>query len=248
MTCLATVAEASEHLFHPYFEETIKNLSPYLLEDLDLKYYRFKGQLIESVVIICVSVGIEKFKPHADELIDILLRIQNSIFNETGVSEANTTIGKSSEHHILQSYLLTAWEKLCLMMLDDFIPYLDQIVPTLLKIASLNPEFKTSGQESLIENDEEENNIVSSEIDEKTSALQMMEAFVTELKSGFSKYVEPASQIILPMLSYRQSETIRISASKCIPGLMKSVVEGCPDNREIQIRVAERYLDDLWNA
>lgn len=248
VTCLATVAEASEGLFEPYFEDTIKHLSPYLMESADLKYYQFKGQLIESIVIICVSVGIDVFRPNANELVNILLQIQNSIFDETGVTRTNTTVGKSSEHHILQSYLLTAWEKLCYLMADEFIPYLDQIVPTLLKIASLNPEFKTSEEENLIENENDGINIVSSEIDEKTSALEMIESFVTELKSGFAAYVEPASQIILPMLSFKQSETIRSSAARCMQGLMTSVIEGCPEDRELQIRVAEKYLDELWNA
>ncbi|CAI2375801.1 unnamed protein product [Moneuplotes crassus] len=248
VTCLATVAEAAESLYEPYFEETIKSLSPFLVENSGLQYYQFKGQLIESIVIICVAVGIDIFRPHSEDLISILLKIQNSIFDETGVTQTNTTIDKSFEHHVLQSYLLTAWEKLCYLMNEEFIPYLDQIVPTLLKIASLNSEFKTAEEENLFTDQTEDNNIVSSEIDEKNSALQMIEAFVRELKSGFAAYVEPVSQILIPMLTFKQSETIRSSSASCIHGLMVSVIEGCPDDRDLQVRVAEKYLDELWSA
>lgn len=248
VSCLATVAQAAEDKFKDYYEETMKALSPYLVENLDLKYYQFKGQLIESVVIICVSVGMEVFEPHADELIRVLLQIQKAIFDETGVNHSNTTVNKSTEHHVLQSYLLTAWEKLCYLMGDKFVPYLEEIVPTLLKVASLNSEYKSTDDGLLIENEEEETNIVSSETDEKTSALQMIEAFVNELKGGFAPYVEPASQIILPMLAYKQSETIRSSAAKCMKGLMACVVQGCPDNRDIQVRVAEEYISAIWEA
>jgi hypothetical protein len=228
----------------------MKELSPFLLEKAELKYYQFKGQLIESIVIISVSVGYDTFKPYADELVNVLLQIQNSIFDETGVNQTNLTIDKSSEHHVLQSYLLTAWEKLCYLLNNDFCKYLDAIVPTLLKVASLNPEYKTSEKENLIDKvgDEENTNLVTSESDEKNSALQMIEAFVNELKSGFAEYVEPASQIILPMLAFKHSDAIRSSAAKCMKGLMVCIIEGCPKDKDLQIRVAEKYLDELWKA
>lgn len=166
------------------------------------------------------------------------------------MSQTNLTTDKSSEHHILQSYLLTAWEKLCYLLGDDFCKYLGSIVPTLLKVASLNPEYKTTEKENLIQETEDDDNInlVTSESDEKNSALQMIEAFVNELKSGFAEYVEPASQIILPMLAFKHSETIRSSAAKCMKGLMVCIIEGCPKDKDLQIRVAEKYLEELWNA
>lgn len=247
ITCLSTVAEAAEDKFQEYYELTMKELAPYLQEKLDLKYYQFKGQLIETVVIISVSVGLDIFLPHADELIQVLLYIQSSIFDETGADHPHGTTNKTAEHHVLQSYLLTAWEKLCYLMGDKFVPYLKNIVPSLLKVGSLNPEFFTQEETNLIENEEENENIVSSETDEKTSCLQMIEAFVNELKGGFAEYVEPASQIILPMLKYKNSETIRTSAAKCMKGLMACVCEKYSNNREIQIRVAEKYIEELFN-
>jgi importin-5 len=248
VTWLATVAEASENRFQEYYEPVMKELSPYLQQDLGLKYYQFKGQLIESIVIISVSVGSDTFKPHADDLITLLMSIQNSIFNETGVTESNTTLNKSSEHHVLQSYLLTAWEKLSYLIGVEFKPYLSQIIPSLLKVASLNPEFKTSENNSLITTDEEGGNFVTSETEEKKSAIEMIEAFVNELKEHFAEYVEPITHIILPMLTYKHSDHIRTSSVKCIKGLMESIVGGCPDNRDLQVQVAEKYIETIWEA
>lgn len=112
VTCLATVAEAAEEGFENFFEPTITEVAPFLTAKLEPKYYQFKGQLIETIVIISCSVGLDKFRNHADELIRILLGIQNAIFEETGTFENHSEGDKSSEHHVLQSYLLTAWEKL----------------------------------------------------------------------------------------------------------------------------------------
>ena len=167
ITWLATVAEAAETKFGDYYCDVIKSISKYLTPKIeDIKYYQFQGQLIEAVVIMSVSIGYEYFKDHADGLIKLLLEIQNKIFDE--VRECSESV-KSTEHHILQAYLLTAWEKLWYLMGKDFAPYLDEIVPNLLLIASLNPKFKTSENEVLIHNDDddEQSNLVTSEIDEK---------------------------------------------------------------------------------
>lgn len=244
------MAEASESKFIDFFVPTITEISPYLTADLEPKFYRFKGQLIESIVIISVSVGMDVFREHADGLITILINIQNSIFAEIEGDQSGVPVKKTSDHHILQSYLLTAWEKLCYLMVDEFTPYLDQIMPTLIKVASLNPEFVTAENESLIEEheDESENNLVTSEIDEKTSAIQMIEAFLHELQGSFAPYVEEASKILLPMITYKHSESIRTSAVKCIDGLMNAIVEGDPENRDLHIRVAQTYIGALWSA
>lgn len=57
-------------------------LQPFLTQKDDLKYYQFKGQLIEAIVIMSVSVGLEVFREHADSLINALLTIQDIIFEE----------------------------------------------------------------------------------------------------------------------------------------------------------------------
>lgn len=248
VTCLATVAEAGEDKFQPFYEPTMQKLSPYLEQGVDLKYYQFKGQLIESIVIISVSVGLETFKQHADSLIGLLLSIQNSIFSETSTNESSNTLSKSSEHHVLQSYLLSAWEKLCYLMAGDFKPYLDQIIPSLLQVASLNPDFKTSENTLLIEEEDKDKNIVTSEIEEKTSAIQMIEAFLNELKDQFAEYAEPTTHIILPMLTYKHSDSIRSSSVKCMKGLMNCIIKGSPDNKQFQVEVAEKYIEAVWNA
>ena len=98
-------------------------------------------------------------------------------------------------------------------MVEEFVPYLHEIMPTLLRVASLNPEFLTADKEALIDEGDGDN-LVTSEIDEKNSAIQMMEAFVHELKGHFAPFVEPATQILLPMISYKHSESIRTSSVK----------------------------------
>lgn len=131
---------------------------------------------------------------------------------------------------------------------EEFIPYLDQIMPTLLKIASLNEEYRAVDKENLIADGMEDFDLVSAEVDERNAALEMIKAFVTELKAGFSAYAEPTGQILLPMLTFRHSEFIRSLSAECIQGLMICVVEGRPEDRDFQVKHAQQYLDELWKA
>ena len=193
-----------------------------------------------------VSVGYEYFKEHAEGLIHQLLIIQNKIFEEVGDPSDST---KTSEHHILQSYLLTAWEKLWYLMGKEFAPYLEGIIENLLRIASLNPEFKTSENEVLIlQEDEDQSNLVTSEIDEKTSALEMIESFVKELKEKYYPYVNTTSIIIVPLLTYKNSETVRKLAANCLHGLMIWKIEGSQDDRTEHELTAREFIKNVWYA
>ena len=44
-----------------------------------------------------------------------------------------------------RSYLLTAWQRICLIMKDKFTPYLEQILPAILSMATLKPEMGIEG-------------------------------------------------------------------------------------------------------
>jgi len=42
------------------------------------EYKQFRGQVIESVTIICAAVGNEAFAPVANDVIQVMLNIQNT--------------------------------------------------------------------------------------------------------------------------------------------------------------------------
>ena len=46
-------------------------------------------------------------------------------------------------------YLLSAWQRLCLLLKSDFEPFLHQVLPGVLSMATLNPSMGVSGQETL---------------------------------------------------------------------------------------------------
>ncbi len=129
-------------------------------------------------------------------------------------------------------------------------------------MATLNPEMSISGQEKagdIIDvlnevkpanagDEKSKFSITTDEIEEKDVAIQMLAVFIDELGSGFAAYVEPASKILLSMVSYEANDSIRNSVAGALPGLIKCVKEAQPGNQEILINMGKVYLENIWNA
>ena len=129
-TALGTLVEKVEQEFVPYFGETIQFLITYLNMFNTKEYKQFRGQAIETITIICSAVGIDAFRPVADNVVSAMLEIQN------------TQLDKRDSQRI---YLLGAWQRICLLMKNEFSKYLPNVLPSVLQMAALNPEMGISG-------------------------------------------------------------------------------------------------------
>merc|ERR1711957_935919 len=122
-----------------------------------------------------------------------------------------------------RSYLLSAWQRICLIMKKDFAPYLTEILPPILSMATLKPQIGVAGAESadiadvLKEmgpaEDGKKTNIMTTEIEEKDSAIQMLTVFIEELGGAFAQYIEQVSTILLGLTQFFASENIRNSTA-----------------------------------
>jgi len=167
-TTLAAVAEQAKEGFKPYFTETLQFLIGVLNEFHQNEYKQFRGQVIESVTIICAAVGEETFAPVADDVIKVMLNIQN------------TQLESKDAQRI---YLLSAWERICLLMKKAFTPYLKDVLPSVFAMASLNPEMGIQGEDKLSalvdvlnevkpsKEGENKINITTDELEEKNVAI-----------------------------------------------------------------------------
>src|SRR4051812_11235196 len=98
------------------------------------QYKQFKGQVIEAVTIISASVGVDRFRPHAPAVIGAMLEIQNKQLDSRDPQK---------------TYLLSAWQRICLLMKKEFVPFLPQVIPSLFQMATLNPEMSIAGSEAV---------------------------------------------------------------------------------------------------
>ena len=142
-------------------------------------------------------------------------------------------------------------------MKKDFTPYLAEILPNILNMATLKPQIGVIGQESadisdvlkeMGDNQEKKTNIMTDEIDEKDSAIQMLTVFIEELGGGFAQYIDQVSEILLGLTKYFASENIRNSAAGALPALIKCAKEAAPDNIAVIHDMAKKYSNNLIEA
>ncbi len=66
--------------------------------------------------------------------------------------------------------------------------------------------------------------IKTSALEEKATACNMLVCYFAELQEGMFPYIQPVTNIMVPLLSFIFSEDIRIAASALMPELVKSAV------------------------
>lgn len=158
-----------------------------------------------------------------------------------------------------RSYLLSAWQRICLIMKTDFTPYLEEILPPILSMASLKPSMGIEGQgeaglsdvlQELGSGEEggKKANIVTDEIEEKDSALQMLIVFIEELGGGFAKYIDQVSTILLGLTQFYGSENIRNTSAAALPSLLKCAKEAAPNNIPLIHDMAKKYSNNIIDA
>lgn len=127
----------------------------------------------------------------------------------------------------------------------EFGPYLQNVIPSLFQMATLNPEMSIQGSTitgdigdvlneikpaGATDDKEKHLNINTDEIEEKDVAIQMLAVFIDELGAVFAPYAEPASKILLAMIDYESNDSIRNSVAGALPGLVKCVKAADPTN------------------
>jgi hypothetical protein len=197
------------------------------------------------VTIISASVGLEKFMKHAPAVINSMLEIQNKQLDSKDPQ---------------RTYLLSAWQRICLLMGVQFGPYLDSVIPSLFQMATLNPEMGIQGSQHTgdivdvlnevkpEQSGDKKISLYTDEIEEKDVAIQMLAVFIDELGAVFAPYAESASKILLAMIDYEANDSVRNSVAGALPGLIKCVKGADPSNTVIIQNMAKYYLDALYKV
>lgn len=143
-------------------------------------------------------------------------------------------------------------------MTDKFTPYLSEVLPPILAQASLRAEMKIQGQEEgtdiqgMLEEvgnvKEKKANIMTDEIEEKDSAIQMLVVFIDELGTGFAPYIEKVAGIFMSLTQFYASDNIRCSSAGALPSLIKCFKEANPANIEPLHVMAKAYSNNILDA
>ncbi|CEP09674.1 hypothetical protein [Parasitella parasitica] len=238
ITTIATVADCAEDRFNKYHSVIVPLLLNILHQASDKQYRLLRSRAIECASLIGLAIGKEVFAPYTENFINILAEIQGSV---------------TEDDDIQTTYLLAAWARMCKMMGQDFLPYLPNIMPPLLKSAKLTPEFtfvdpNDEDAESKYPTDDgwefvgingQQIGIKTSVLEEKHTAVEMLVSYARDLGAGFLPYVAQVLEIALPLLKFYFHDGVRHAAAALIPVLLKDAKDA---------NVAHPELANMWNT
>ncbi|KAL6943318.1 hypothetical protein ACO0RG_002311 [Hanseniaspora osmophila] len=222
LTTIAFIANAAEKKFIKYYDTLMPLLINVLKTDTGAENRVLKGKCMECSTLIALAVGKQKFSTYSQELIDCFIRYQKD--------------DEMKNDDPITSYLEHSWSRLCRLMREDFIPFLPIVLPPLIETA------KASQDVTLIEEEEADNYqqynewdvvqiqgkhiaIHTSILDDKVSAMELIQIYASVLRNYFAGYVEEILlEIAIPSIDFYLHDGVRATGAKLITILLSSLI------------------------
>ena len=198
MSALASLSESSPELFLKYYDQSMKILMEVLCSPNKKEFKQLRGQSIEAMTIISEQVPQENFQPFVTPLIQNMIKIQNQDINYD-----NTDPQKS--------YLLAGYQRLCKILGSSLAPYLENIIPGLMTMAS-TPVMNEHANKLGIKTYEKE---------ESEIAIQMLDVFITCLDTQLTPYLKDIFALTVTLMENSMDEDTKIVAADCLPSLVR---------------------------
>ncbi|KAI4345306.1 hypothetical protein L6164_012442 [Bauhinia variegata] len=220
LTALASVADSSQEHFQKYYDAVMPYLKAILINATDKSNRMLRAKSMECISLVGMAVGKEKFRDDAKQVMEVLMSLQ--------VSQMETDDPTTS-------YMLQAWARLCKCLGQDFLPYMEFVMPPLIRSASLKPDVTITLADS--DNDIEDSDddsmetitlgdkrigIKTSVLEEKATACNMLCCYADELKEGFFPWIDQVAGTLVPLLKFYFHEEVRKAAVSAMPELLHS--------------------------
>ncbi|XP_024975878.1 importin-5-like [Cynara cardunculus var. scolymus] len=220
LTALASVADSSQENFQKYYDAVMPYLKTILVNAMDKANRMLRAKSMECISLVGMAVGKDKFKDDAKQVMDVLMLLQGS-----QLETDDPTI----------SYMLQAWARLCKCLGQDFLPYMNVVMPPLLHSAQLKPDVTITSADSDADIDESDDEsietitlgdkrigIKTSVLEEKATACNMLCCYADELKEGFFPWIDQVAPTLVPLLKFYFHEEVRKAAVSAMPELLRS--------------------------
>ena len=202
LNAIAAIADANKEQFAQNYQQLVPFLVSIIRSYTAGVYKQLRGKAIECLTLMCSAVGREVFRPHVTEVVSLLKDIQ-----ETQLSPNDPQV----------SYILTAWQRLCITLKDEFSTYLPHVIPGLLAMATIkaagsldsNPSTAIDLEAMLKDDHKGKISVTTSDIEDKVVALETLLTIVDSMKGSFLQYIEQTMQLVLPLVHYTINEDVR---------------------------------------
>ncbi|KAM0324546.1 hypothetical protein ACHAQA_007931 [Verticillium albo-atrum] len=238
LSTIATIADAAEAAFGKYYDSLMPLLVNVLQRDDEREFRTLRAKAMECATLIALAVGKERLGQDAMTLVQLLANIQANI---TDADDPQT------------QYLMHCWGRMCRVLGHEFLPFLANVMPPLLELASAKADIQLLDDEDQVEQIQQEDGwelvplkgkmigIKTSTMDDKNMAIELLVVYAQVLEGHFSPYVaEIMEKIAIPGLSFFFHDPVRFVSAKLVPQLLGSYKKayGSPSNE----------LAGLWTA
>lgn len=220
LTALASIADSSKEHFLKCYDDVMPCLKAILAKASDNSNQRFCAKLIECINLVGIAVGKDKFRHDAKEVMEMLMTIQGSQID--------------ADERTL-NYIFQGWERLCKCLGQEFLRYMNVVMPPVLRSAQLQADVSIAAADldDIIDGSSDESvqiitiddkifGVKTAVLEEKATACSMLCCCADELKEGFYPWIEQVASTLVPLLEFYFHEEIRKVAASAMPALLRS--------------------------
>ncbi|RHZ24290.1 hypothetical protein DYB37_005165 [Aphanomyces astaci] len=244
ITAVACVAKVVGDAFVLHYSVFMPVAAQLLMQSKGKSYALLRGKAMECVALIGQAVGKHAFLTDAKAVMDILLCHDT---DDSGVE---------------MQYLTQACVRIASVLQEDFVTYLPLIVPKLLHQAATKPDVVLVDWNEATNDDGDDDGIQEIVVDVpgqgkkklqiQTSALQdkelglnMIYQLALDLRGSFLPYVEPALQVIIPLLQFEYLDTVRMLSGLSLAKLLDAAIAGSDVSSATPQHVLELIFEPL---
>ncbi|KAH8653307.1 armadillo-type protein [Xylariales sp. PMI_506] len=220
LSTIATIADAAEAAFSKYYDTLMPLLVNVLRRENEKEFRLLRAKAMECATLIALAVGKERLGNDAMTLVQLLATIQSSITDSDDPQA---------------QYLMHCWGRMCRVMGSDFLPFLPNVMPPLVELASAKADIQLLDDDEQVEQIQQEDGwelvplkgkmigIKTSTMDDKHMAIELLVVYAQTLEAAFAPYVkETMEKIALPGLAFFFHDPVRFISAKLVPQLLKS--------------------------
>ncbi|EYC37804.1 hypothetical protein Y032_0765g2159 [Ancylostoma ceylanicum] len=216
-TAIASVADAAQDLFTDFYDRLVPHLKFILVNCTADEHKVLRGKTVESLSLIGVAVGKEKFRDDALAIMELL----------------KDQMPNMSSDDPQCSYMICSWTRICKVLGKEFAPYLPLIMGTVLQTASYKPEVAVVDEDEAQKNDpawsyhsvgdNKSFGIRTAGLDEKADSCAMLVCYARDLEEEFVPYVDEVAKLCMENIRFLFVDTVRCSAAETLPWLLRCV-------------------------
>ncbi|KAH0436861.1 importin beta-3 [Colletotrichum camelliae] len=220
LSTIATIADAAEAAFSKYYDTLMPLLVNVLQTENEKEFRLLRAKAMECATLIALAVGKERLGQDAMTLVQLLATIQ-----------ANITDSDDPQ----AQYLMHCWGRMCRVLGQEFLPFLPNVMPPLLELASAKADIQLLDDDDQVEQIQQEDGwelvplkgkmigIRTSTMEDKNMAIELLVVYAQVLEGSFAPYVaQIMEKIALPGLAFFFHDPVRFISAKLVPQLLSS--------------------------